>query len=208
MDYGNIDKADNSQNRRESSALLPFRNVGPDHQISNIYHPQNQGSGQAGIPGPPYAPDRTRPNRAGNQNQGAENNAHFSAGMRPAIVNRPSPDEIADRENKHPKEGKKGEPGRGHMDVENPLRLALPRGGGDEEIRVHREDQKGRTRKGEHAIGALLMAPDEPGKGGEGGQEYQEIRTQKTFLPRARALGGRITRNKFNISGEISHIIN
>jgi len=56
-------------------------------QVADVDKPEDQGGGEAGVPGPPDAPGATAPERAGDEDDGAEDDADLGAGQGPGVRN-------------------------------------------------------------------------------------------------------------------------
>src|SRR4029450_12777938 len=64
------------------------------HQIADVDRPQDDGHGEARIPRPPDAPDRARPDRAGDEDQRAEQDAHLGRGVGQTVGGRGGPPQV------------------------------------------------------------------------------------------------------------------
>src|SRR5579884_3798198 len=68
----NVDEAERGQDCRETGARLRLLDDAAEHQISGIDEQADEIGRQARIPRPPYAPDNSRPNAAGDQRHQGE----------------------------------------------------------------------------------------------------------------------------------------
>ena len=81
VDDGGIERAEDAE---DCGKCLHLRAGGkPAHQqVADIDEPQNQGGGEPRVPGPPDTPGAATPERPGSEDNGAVEDADFSAGQR------------------------------------------------------------------------------------------------------------------------------
>ena len=84
IDDGHVERAEDAQYGGQGLHLRAGGKAA-QQQVADVDEPENEGGGQAGVPGPPDAPGAASPERPGNQHDGAEDDADFGAGQRPGI---------------------------------------------------------------------------------------------------------------------------
>jgi len=74
------DGADYADDGGDAPLLLPLIDVTPEHQVPDVDEPQDEGGGEAGIPGPAGAPNSGSPDTSGEENNCGENDAEQGGG--------------------------------------------------------------------------------------------------------------------------------
>src|SRR5690349_4997161 len=85
MDEGHQQHAEDPNHRAEAGSLLRVLNRSPKRQIPYKEEEQEQGQREPGIPGPPGAPDRLRPDGTSREHDSAEDHADFRRGSGKAV---------------------------------------------------------------------------------------------------------------------------
>src|ERR1700684_1194390 len=80
IDQWNIERGKNCENGGEGCFLFGIFDQSAQQQVGDEQEPQNECRSELCVPGPPDAPDRTRPKRAGDQANRAADDADFDAG--------------------------------------------------------------------------------------------------------------------------------
>ena len=117
-----------------------------DHQVGDVYQPENQRRGQSRFPGPPNSPNRFGPDHAGNQRQRDEYHAHLRGGVGHPVPDLGAPYQVADAGHGADQETEEGQNRDWYVDVENALDVSqhLVGGGDDEnEVAVHQRQYGG-----------------------------------------------------------------
>src|SRR6266498_200008 len=91
--------AESTQNceRGRKHWCLSARGKTAQQKIAHVDEPHDKGRSEAPVPGPPDAPDRTPPDRAGHQVDGQEHNSDFSGDEGDDICSRAALDQIKNR---------------------------------------------------------------------------------------------------------------
>ena len=84
IDDGHVEGAEDAQ---DGGQRLHLRAGGKaaQQQVADVDEPEDQGGGQPRVPGPPDAPGAASPERAGDEDDGAEDHADLGAGQRPGV---------------------------------------------------------------------------------------------------------------------------
>src|ERR1700730_2781316 len=96
VDERDIEKRKNTEDCGKSGAALGVFEQTPQQQIGNIEQPEEKGCGQPRVPGPPNAPDRAGPQRAGDEPDRAAGYAQFCCGDTQPVPFEPACREIGD----------------------------------------------------------------------------------------------------------------
>src|SRR5579863_10401595 len=79
VDQWNVKGPKNGDYGRDHGGLAAGRES-PQHQVADVNQPEYEGGGEPNITGrPPDAPNRARPDGAGDNHHGAEHDPHFGA---------------------------------------------------------------------------------------------------------------------------------
>src|SRR5262245_27453929 len=120
-DHRDVEDPDDSEDGGVAGDGLVGTAERTQHQVARVDGPQDDRHREPRIPGPPHAPDRPRPDRAGDEHQGAEQHAHLGRGVREAVgCTRASP-EIHCARTGDDEEAEERRPGRGNVEVEDAL---------------------------------------------------------------------------------------
>ena len=126
--------------------------------MAEIQEEQHQHRGQPRVPHPPGAPHRLAPDAAGEQAQRGEAGADRSDLGRRQVGQRMPPDQRQHRAHGQRQVAGRGQPGRGHMHVHDPHRVALLPVGRREEQAPDQADARSTPRRPTASHGST--APD------------------------------------------------
>src|SRR5208283_3748838 len=85
-DQRNIEKGENAEESAEECAAAGLLDERTQEQVGNVKQPEHEGGSQAGIPGPPNAPNGMSPNGPGDENNGDAGQADFSTSDAEPVV--------------------------------------------------------------------------------------------------------------------------
>src|SRR5579872_6634265 len=74
------EKDEDAENSGENGAAFRVCDQRAENQVRDVEQPQNQGERQTPIPRPPNAPDRMRPDWAGDEHDAPKGEAYFGGG--------------------------------------------------------------------------------------------------------------------------------
>src|SRR5712692_7910855 len=140
-----VESTENGKNRRDHRGLTTGRKP-PQHQIADVNQPKHQRGGEPDIPGgPPDAPNRPRPDGAGNDHYGAEHDADFSRDKREDVGFRIAANQIGDRGYEIDQEQEERRPCRRNVIIKDALHVAHGAFGGrtDQSLIERKAEQRG-----------------------------------------------------------------
>src|ERR1700675_1837690 len=117
------ERAQNRKSSREQRRFSAGRKTA-QKKITDVDEPENQSGGEAHVPRPPDAPDRTCTDGPGDQNDGTENHSDFIADEDDDIGGGTAFDQVGDGSYEIDEEEDECRPGGGHVIIEDALDVA------------------------------------------------------------------------------------
>src|SRR5947209_424763 len=121
VDNGHIDHSDHGQYRADTCTIGSTPHIVAHHQVADIDKPEDQGSGQLGVPDPPGAPDGLPPDCSTNQSQRNKNGPDFSRSARDPIPTLIASYQSPDTGNGQHHKGQHTNPCHWDVEIENAL---------------------------------------------------------------------------------------
>ena len=84
IDDGDVEGAEDAEDGGQGLHLRAGGETA-EEQVADVDEPENEGGGEAGVPGPPDAPGATAPDGSGDEDDSAEDYADFGSGQGPGV---------------------------------------------------------------------------------------------------------------------------
>ena len=86
-DDGHVGESEDAVGGGDDGATIRLFDEIADEQIGDVHEPEDEGGGEARVPGPPDSPDGARPDGAGNKHDGGEGETGFGGSdLTPAML--------------------------------------------------------------------------------------------------------------------------
>src|SRR3989449_4661692 len=144
VDDRDVDHGNDPEDRGAGRAPREVRRQPPQEQIADVHDEHDRRRHEPWLPGPPHAPCRLCPDGPGHEEEASEEHADLCRRNGDRVKERPLCPEPADRREEDDHECEVREPRQGHVDVQDPVDVALHCVGGRPKERHHARHDKRR----------------------------------------------------------------